>query len=65
MVLTRYRHDDNGTITETLIGGVPSKQGTWAIEEVAIEFAGWCSVQFKIWRAFFFNLPYKFFLCVI
>ena len=35
-------------ITETKIGGVPSKQGTWAIEEVAIEFAGWCSVQIKI-----------------
>ena len=36
-------------ISETIKGGVPSKQGTWAIEEVAIEFAGWCSVQFKIW----------------
>ena len=37
------------SICETMKGGVPSKKGTWAIEEVAIEFAGWCSVQFKIW----------------
>ena len=36
-------------VIETIQGGVPLKQGTWAIEEVAIEFAGWCSVQFKIW----------------
>jgi hypothetical protein len=36
-------------ITETVQGGKPTKQGTWAIEEVAIEFAGWCNVQFKIW----------------
>lgn len=36
-------------IFDSIQGGVPSKQGTWAIEEVAIEFAGWCSVQFKIW----------------
>ena len=61
MVLSRCRHDGIGTITETKIGGVSSKLGTWAIEEVAIEFAGWCSVQFKIWRAFFY-LSYKFFL---
>jgi len=37
------------TATETIQGSVPSKQGTWAIEEVAIEFAGWCSIHFKIW----------------
>jgi len=37
------------TITETVQGGIPHKQGTWAIEEVALEFAGWCSVSFKIW----------------
>ena len=36
-------------IWETMKGGVPSKKGTWAIEKVAIEFAGWCSVHFKIW----------------
>jgi hypothetical protein len=36
-------------ITETIQGGQPTLQGTWAIEEVALEFAGWCSVQFKIW----------------
>ena len=26
-----------------------NEQGTWGIEEVALEFAGWCSIQFKIW----------------
>jgi hypothetical protein len=31
------------------VGGLPETTGTWAIEEVALEFAGWCSVQFKIW----------------
>ena len=36
-------------ITETVQGGQPTLQGTWAIEEVALEFAGWCSVKFKIW----------------
>jgi len=36
-------------ITETIQGGQPTLQGTWAIEEVALEFAGWCSVKFKIW----------------
>jgi KilA-N domain len=30
--------------------GIPeNERGTWAIEEVAIEFAGWCNVRFKIW----------------
>jgi len=37
------------TAMETVQGGQPEKQGTWAIEEVAIDFAGWCSVSFKIW----------------
>jgi hypothetical protein len=31
------------------VGGLPETTGTWAIEEVALEFAGWCSVKFKIW----------------
>jgi hypothetical protein len=31
------------------VGGLPATTGTWAIEEVALEFAGWCSVKFKIW----------------
>ena len=47
--LSALESDTGYPIMETIKGGVPSKQGTWAIEEVAIEFAGWCSVQFKIW----------------
>jgi len=47
--LSALESDIHQRISETIKGGVPSKQGTWAIEEVAIEFAGWCSVHFKIW----------------
>ena len=47
--LSALESDIGMTISETIKGGIPSKQGTWAIEEVAIEFAGWCSVHFKIW----------------
>lgn len=38
-------------IIESKVGGnIPeSERGTWGLEEVAIEFAGWCSVSFKIW----------------
>jgi hypothetical protein len=36
-------------IMESKPGGTPETTGTWAIEEVAIEFAGWCKVSFKIW----------------
>jgi phage antirepressor YoqD-like protein len=36
-------------VTETVQGGQPEKQGTWGLEEVALDFAGWCSVSFKIW----------------
>ena len=38
-------------VTETKQGGVPETQGTWAIEEVSIDFAAWCSVGFRIWIA--------------
>ena len=31
------------------VGGATETTGTWAIEEVAIEFAAWCSVGFRIW----------------
>lgn len=37
------------TIMESNVGGSPETTGTWAIQEVALEFAGWCSVDFKIW----------------
>ena len=30
-------------------GGTPQKQGTWAIDEVAVDFAHWCNVEFRIW----------------
>jgi len=36
-------------ITETVQGGIPEAQGTWAVEEVAIKFAMWCNVEFEIW----------------
>jgi len=25
------------------------ERGTWAIEEVAIDFAAWCNVKFRVW----------------
>lgn len=28
--------------------GDNSKRGTWAIQEIGIEFAGWCSVSFSL-----------------
>ena len=51
--LSALESDIGYPVMQTIKGGVPSKQGTWAIEEVAIEFAGWCSVQFKIGKLFF------------
>jgi hypothetical protein len=27
------------------------EQGTWGIEEVAIDFASWCSIKFRVWVA--------------
>jgi hypothetical protein len=36
-------------IISNSVGGGVTNDGTWAIDEVAIEFAGWCSVEFKIW----------------
>lgn len=36
-------------VMESKVGGTPETTGTWAIEEIAIEFAGWCKVSFKIW----------------
>jgi len=31
------------------VGGTPEMTGTWGVEEVAIDFAAWCSVTFRIW----------------
>ena len=33
------------------VGGQPETTGTWAIEEVAIDFAAWCNTRFRIWVA--------------
>jgi hypothetical protein len=33
------------------VGGTPEMTGTWAIEEVAIDFAAWCNTSFRIWVA--------------
>ena len=30
-------------------GGAVETTGTWAIEEVAIDFAAWCNVKFRVW----------------
>lgn len=47
--LTEFESVMGIPITETVQGGTPENQGTWAIEEVAIDFAAWCSVGFRIW----------------
>ena len=31
--------------------GTNEQRGTWAIEEVAIDFAAWCNVKFRVWVA--------------
>jgi hypothetical protein len=42
---------ENSLTSEVVLSieGNTAFTGTWAIEEVALEFAGWCSVKFKIW----------------
>lgn len=40
----------NETVGIPTVNSVEGRgHGTWAIEEIALDFAGWCSVQFKIW----------------
>lgn len=29
--------------------GTNEQRGTWAIEEIAIDFAAWCNVKFRVW----------------
>jgi phage antirepressor YoqD-like protein len=38
-------------VIESRVGGnIPeSERGTWGIQQVAIKFAAWCSVEFEIW----------------
>ena len=40
--LNSLGYDRGFKLFETIQGGETSKRGTWAIEEVAIEFANWC-----------------------
>ncbi len=47
--LTRLESVMGIPITDSNQGGIPEKQGTWAIEQVAIKFAMWCNVDFEIW----------------
>ncbi len=47
--LTELKHSLTSELMVNNVGGTPATTGTWAIEEVALEFAGWCSVKFKIW----------------
>lgn len=44
--------DDTGIAVSSLIQisqGKGKIQGTWAHPEIAIDFASWCNVQFRIW----------------
>lgn len=36
-------------IIQATKGGSRKDQGTWAIDEVAVDFARWCSIPFRIW----------------
>lgn len=47
--LVALEHSLQCEVMVSNVGGSTETTGTWAIEEVAIEFAGWCSVGFKIW----------------
>ncbi len=47
--LTTLEHSLESQVILNNIGGTTETTGTWGIEEVAIEFAGWCSIAFKIW----------------
>ncbi len=47
--LTELESVMGNPVMETRQGGQPSLRGVWAIEEVAIKFAAWCSPSFEIW----------------
>lgn len=47
--LTALEAVTHRSVTETVQGGQPDKQGTWGIQQVSLKFAGWCSVDFEIW----------------
>jgi intracellular sulfur oxidation DsrE/DsrF family protein len=42
--------DDMGIPIANILYAIPGqKTGTWAIDEVVIDFAQWCNVKFRIW----------------
>ena len=50
--LTEFETITGFPVIESRVGGIgipDNQRGTWAIEEVAIDFAAWCSVGFRIW----------------
>jgi len=47
--LTAFEVNTGFPVMESNVGGSPETTGTWGLEEVALDFAGWCSVSFKIW----------------
>jgi hypothetical protein len=46
---TKKEQQDFSNILQVNQGGLPDQQGTWAIDEVVMDFAQWCNVDFRIW----------------
>jgi phage antirepressor YoqD-like protein len=46
--LTALENSLGSRVVHSVEGNTPSS-GTWAIKQVAIKFAAWCSVDFEIW----------------
>lgn len=47
--LIALEHSLGSEVMVSNVGGAPETTGTWAIDEVAIDFAQWCYVDFRIW----------------
>lgn len=47
--VTKFESNMGIPIISSQVGGDVSNTGTWAIEEVVLDFAAWCSVDFRIW----------------
>ena len=43
-----YQNPNKGSAIETNNGGILSTRGVWGIEDLAIDYAQWISVQFKV-----------------
>ena len=39
-------------LIDTIQGGIPGNQGTWAHKKVALRFAQWCNPEFAVWVDF-------------